>query len=726
MNTTSNTVGMLSGAPAESDHDRGDGRSEHDHDHEPKRQRTDENWAVAMDTESQLPEGFALLQNENEEQRGDGQPADGGEPVNAEQEIGVAGVEQQDLEQPSDMMSAEPQSVAEASVFQEEGQAEAGGEQQLALPQPAEGTDRPSGDQAAMAVAIDESQVAEYRQDDMHEEVQHDGHTEAEATKEAAGDVQMAAHENEENEEEEEEEEEGFGSQDEAIEAIVDAVQSLDDPFAIGSIRTVGQITIRFLGLDGEEKTLQLPQAPYVKQADGSLNLSPQFQDLLQIAVESPFGQGQVTKTDPNVRKARHIPPERILGIEGFNASMLLHTIQAQLFPHEMAPIEASLLKINIYREGDFFVAHRDTPMERSIGSLVVALPCAHFGGELLVGHRGDIRKFDFASDLGVKVVDQSTATWKTDVCCKSVESRAPYAAFYGDALHEIKVVKAGIRLSLSYQLLRPEGAPVVPVEVVEEPVPAGPVKGPVAAPAPSTVPAISPAMAGVPMPGSVVIPSAAVAAPAATAGPAPVAATVGPVVPPLTAQPSAALPIAAAPPLAASALLPPQMPSDGLERLTVVQLKQILRGRGMKVTGNKPELLARLRGVPYNKPLPKGQAPRVQPLPAPPKKGAQVYMGPRVAEMKSQEVVKVLHDALDCEEFFPDGGLLGFPCFHLYETDEDLPKEEDLKEDARAANIRLRGADALLAVAAARLGLRVHILRLVSSQFLLVYFAHC
>ena len=58
-------------------------------------------------------------------------------------------------------------------------------------------------------------------------------------------------------------------------------------------------------------------------------------------------------------------------------------------------------------------------------------------------------------------------------------------------------------------------------------------------------------------------------------------------------------------------------------------------------------------------------------------------------------------------------GGKIGFPCFHLYESDEELPKHE-IPVDITASNpdFKLRGADALISIVAARSGADVRVMR--------------
>jgi hypothetical protein len=98
-------------------------------------------------------------------------------------------------------------------------------------------------------------------------------------------------------------------------------------------------------------------------------------------------------------------------------------------------PIVAELYKFLVYDEGCFFVSHRDT--EKSPGmfaTLVLALPSASTGGELVVRHKGrEVR---------------------LDLRCEE-PSEAAFAAFYADCVHEVLPVTAGCRATLVFNLLR-------------------------------------------------------------------------------------------------------------------------------------------------------------------------------------------------------------------------------------------------------------------------------
>jgi len=70
------------------------------------------------------------------------------------------------------------------------------------------------------------------------------------------------------------------------------------------------------------------------------------------------------------------------------------------------------------------------------------------------------------------------------------------------------------------------------------------------------------------------------------------------------------------------------------------------------------------------------------------------------------------MKEALQSSKFLDRGEKIGFPCFHLYKREVDLPQDAMLTKNVKASNLKLRRADALIAIAAARAGLKVSIMR--------------
>ncbi len=87
-----------------------------------------------------------------------------------------------------------------------------------------------------------------------------------------------------------------------------------------------------------------------------------------------------------------------------------------------------------IYEKGQFFHAHQDSEKEDGmVATLVVALPCAHTGGSLVVDHAG-VKKRVHTS--------------------RAANDKLTCIAFYADCHHEIKPVTSGYRVVLTYNLI--------------------------------------------------------------------------------------------------------------------------------------------------------------------------------------------------------------------------------------------------------------------------------
>jgi len=92
-----------------------------------------------------------------------------------------------------------------------------------------------------------------------------------------------------------------------------------------------------------------------------------------------------------------------------------------------------------VYDEGGFFKAHRDTEKAGGMfATLIVVLPSAHRGGELIIRHAGREAKVDLCSDE---------------------ISELKFAAFYADCEHKVKPVTQGSRVCLVFNLIqKPSG----------------------------------------------------------------------------------------------------------------------------------------------------------------------------------------------------------------------------------------------------------------------------
>jgi predicted 2-oxoglutarate/Fe(II)-dependent dioxygenase YbiX len=164
--------------------------------------------------------------------------------------------------------------------------------------------------------------------------------------------------------------------------------------------------------------------------------LPAQAEQLVAVAERAPFGRGEQTLIDIDVRRTWQIDTNRVK-IEGRAWTKTLATIVERVAEGlgVAEPIEAEFYKLLVYNEGGFFIGHRDT--EKAAGmfaTLVIVLPSIFSGGELLVRHQERETRFELQG---------------------SDPSEAAFAAFYADCLHEVSPVTSGCRLTLIYNLVR-------------------------------------------------------------------------------------------------------------------------------------------------------------------------------------------------------------------------------------------------------------------------------
>eukprot|EP00052_Salpingoeca_macrocollata_P022713 m.198274 g.198274 ORF g.198274 m.198274 type:complete len:579 (+) comp21875_c1_seq2:1-1737(+) len=89
-------------------------------------------------------------------------------------------------------------------------------------------------------------------------------------------------------------------------------------------------------------------------------------------------------------------------------------------------------------------------------------------------------------------------------------------------------------------------------------------------------------------------------------------------------------------------------------------------------------------------------------------------FLPETLVQRVARNFVRVLHSTLLNSAFLPAGGEVGFFCMHLYEHERQLP-QRDLDSRVRCSDLRLKGQDAIMAVAMSRMGLKVTVLRVVN-----------
>ncbi|MGS2764034.1 2OG-Fe(II) oxygenase [Sinomicrobium sp. M5D2P9] len=165
-----------------------------------------------------------------------------------------------------------------------------------------------------------------------------------------------------------------------------------------------------------------------------------QFQTkaLIQVAHKAPFGKGNQTIVDNNVRSAWEIDADKLhFNNPDWNGFLekAIKNIKTDLGLEDYT-VTAHFYKLLIYEEGDFFLPHKDSEKEKGMfGSLVVGLPSRYTGGELVIRFEGNEVIADFANTNPGYALN--------------------YAAFYADCDHEVKPLISGYRVCLVYNLVQ-------------------------------------------------------------------------------------------------------------------------------------------------------------------------------------------------------------------------------------------------------------------------------
>jgi predicted 2-oxoglutarate/Fe(II)-dependent dioxygenase YbiX len=164
--------------------------------------------------------------------------------------------------------------------------------------------------------------------------------------------------------------------------------------------------------------------------------LPVQAQQLIAVAEQAPYGRGEATLVDTEVRRTWQIDPERVhIGGRHWEQTLADIVAQATAGLGVTGPVVADLYKLLVYDPGSFFVNHRDT--EKAAGmfaTLIIVLPSLYTGGALLVRHR-----------------DREA---RLELSCPE-PSQVAFAAFYADCVHEVLPITSGYRLALVYNLRR-------------------------------------------------------------------------------------------------------------------------------------------------------------------------------------------------------------------------------------------------------------------------------
>jgi hypothetical protein len=161
---------------------------------------------------------------------------------------------------------------------------------------------------------------------------------------------------------------------------------------------------------------------------------SAQARRLCEVARPARYGHGELTLLNREVRDTWEIPRSWVrIDKRRWNRTLrpMLESLGADLGLAAGARLDAELHSMLVYAPGQFFVPHQDSEKaDDMVATLVVTLPGTCTGGSLLIHHRGE------------------TATYR------STKHALSFVAFYADCRHEIRPVRSGHRVVLTYNLL--------------------------------------------------------------------------------------------------------------------------------------------------------------------------------------------------------------------------------------------------------------------------------
>jgi hypothetical protein len=153
-----------------------------------------------------------------------------------------------------------------------------------------------------------------------------------------------------------------------------------------------------------------------------------------EVARPARHGFKDQTRLDRSIRDTWEISRSRISIDEQRWAKTLtpqLEHIRGELGLPDGCRLKAQLHNLLIYAPGQFFVTHQDSEKEdEMVGTLVVNLPSRFSGGAMTIEHRGK-KMVVGGSDKALTLI-----------------------AFYADCHHEVRPIKAGYRVVLTYNLM--------------------------------------------------------------------------------------------------------------------------------------------------------------------------------------------------------------------------------------------------------------------------------
>jgi hypothetical protein len=158
-----------------------------------------------------------------------------------------------------------------------------------------------------------------------------------------------------------------------------------------------------------------------------------QAQRLCRLSRRARYGRGEKTLFDTSVRDTWEVPKSRIR-IERTRWSRtllpMLESLRADLGLPSGTRLKAEMHSMLVYGPGQFFLPHQDSEKnDDMVGTLVVALPSPFRGGAMVIEHQNERLTF------------------------RAPRQPLSFLAFYADCRHEVRPVRDGYRIVLTYDL---------------------------------------------------------------------------------------------------------------------------------------------------------------------------------------------------------------------------------------------------------------------------------
>ncbi|KZV68806.1 hypothetical protein PENSPDRAFT_633916 [Peniophora sp. CONT] len=225
-----------------------------------------------------------------------------------------------------------------------------------------------------------------------------------------------------------------------------DTTPKINDPVLAGILESVSELmksrlpyTAGTLALPSSAFTLYYEEKDSAKSIDLLKASDDELERLTKACDTATFGRGNEDVLDKTYRTAGKLDAARFattLVPERTELSRIVHDFMLE-GKDNTREIVMELYKLNIYGKGSFFKSHVDTPRsERMFGSLVLAFPTPHKGGELVLRPSGGT---EYTFDSGIALVPG--------------KPRVGYAAFFSDVEHEVLPVTEGHRITLTFNL---------------------------------------------------------------------------------------------------------------------------------------------------------------------------------------------------------------------------------------------------------------------------------